>query len=400
MTRYLTLMSFVMSIYCWLIPVRIYGQPQTVLPPQPQPTNKPATLTFEELREGVRKYYNKIQALEVEYSIIQQRPNDMEDLPLVRDIVPETRRHFALKGEKRYAESDSILPTTVKPNRKGAPKYDKYINAYDSKSFRVYRPSEKQGQILKDKHRSVDLDFYASSLFIPISDEAQATLEQSTFYLPNALDYTPEGLDGPYWSVRPTLETVDGFPCHVLESKDLDRIWVDPSIGFAARFRSIRHPLKSLPPNDRPLMQSSYFTDYAEVGTNTWLPKQVTIVFFADARSPQNFWNRPNLIQLMKVSKIKVNNDVPDSLFSFRFPPGTTVTDYVEEKYYYVTGKSGEEKIAWVIDMAEAKAASGETSWRSSRFAKINLLILVVLILVTTVTFILRRRRNKVSTQS
>jgi hypothetical protein len=385
MTGHLIRLGFFIAAWGWLTTPSVYAE-KPALPPLPEPLDRPATLTFEELRQGIRKYYGRIQALEVEYDLYQVHGTQLEGLPQERDIVPEARRRFAMKGEGRYVEADAVFP-----GQEDQTKRDKHTAAYEGTNFRMYRPGNREGQIMKDKHRSIDLDFFAASLFLPISDDARASLAQTSFYLPYALDFSPEGEKAHFWSVRPKLESVDGAPCHVLESKEMDRIWVDPALGFAIRFRDNRHTLQEIPPSDWPLMQRIHLADYTEITPQIWLPKRVEVVTFAHARSPQNFWNRPNVVQLMTASMVKVNEQVPESLFFFNFPPGTMVTDYIDKKHYRVTGKEGEE-MSWVVDLAKDNLPSqGRRSYLTT-LTLFNLVLMVVLGGLVMRAWILRRR--------
>ena len=77
----------------------------------PQHTDKRATLTFDQLRDGIRQYYRRIRAIEVEYNeTVEVAPFDAA----AKGSIPKGEHHFASKGEKRMASQS--FPPRGKPD--------------------------------------------------------------------------------------------------------------------------------------------------------------------------------------------------------------------------------------------------------------------------------------------
>jgi hypothetical protein len=51
---------------------------------------------------------------------------------------------------------------------------------------------------------------------------------------------------------------------------------------------------------------------------------------------PGRRWNKPSYSSLLDVIAVRVNTAVPDSLFTFAFPPGTRVVDMIRRRNYRV----------------------------------------------------------------
>jgi hypothetical protein len=72
------------------------------------------------------------------------------------------------------------------------------------------------------------------------------------------------------------------------------------------------------------------------------MPMMVQVVGYPSPRAPRNLWNEPDFADEYRVHKIRIGSEVEDSLFRFKFPPGTLVADRVHNRFYRV-GDAGEE---------------------------------------------------------
>jgi hypothetical protein len=293
----------------------------------PTPTDKPATLTFEQLRDGIKQYRAEFWALEVEYEYHSEGKG-----------VPWLKYHFAMKGEKRLRdqlEAGGLL----------------YGEAYDGNNAQTYNRDTQIASFQKEKQTWTDLDFYADALGVGVSDEHRA----KGISLTSILDASV--LE---WTVQPSLEIVDGAECHVLVSNSFrNRFWIDPAIGFAMRFQEVYQVLKDAPNSDWPLHARYLYRDFEKLPSDVYLPKTIEITAYTNATSPRNLWNQVSFTQAMNATKLAVGQQVDDSVFRFNFLPATTVMDRVNDRFYRI-GNSGEE-----LDILVGKGLEELTKSRS-----------------------------------
>jgi hypothetical protein len=120
--------------------------------------------------------------------------------------------------------------------------------------------------------------------------------------------------------VRKELEEIDGGPCHVLERKGKDIIWIDAKRGFNVCRRTVLQP------------SGNVLVEFKAIGLmekvkGIWLPKrQLSVVFNFDADPRED---------RLKVRFVMANtllgarfNDLPDSFFEVPLPNGVTLTDH------------------------------------------------------------------------
>jgi len=355
-----------------------FGQGKSPEIAPPQPTDKPATLTFTQLRDGVRQYYQKLKALEIEYDMITEV---VSPEPGLSTIVPRKRQHFAFKGEKRFA-SQSAPPR----GKATAPFETDLTLAFDGKANYQYQPPQKQGSIDGSKRSFVDICPYVHALGIPIRDEDRSLVSEADNFLPFALDRAD--LE---WTVNPKLEMVDGVECHVLESKGKQRIWIDPTSGYAMRFREFRQYIEDKPATQWPLFERYGFRKYRQVADGVWLPERIEIVTFTPARSPENLWNRAKWSIVHEAKRLAVNENVADALFTLSFPPGTLVDDTIRNRCFRI-GKSNEE--VDLVAAARRDVLSGSVSRRRWWVISLNVLAIIVLALILMYRQIVKRRRS------
>jgi hypothetical protein len=303
------------------LPLRVEAQEAPSPFPTPTPTNKPATLTFDQLREGVRQGRKELSALEVEYEYAQKDDTD----PWLM------KYHFAMKGGKRRREN---WGKDSKHNMLS------YGQAYDGKQQEIWNRDSKMAVIGTERESWMDNDSYVAALRLGVSEQERAIGLSLTSLLDNR---------ELVWRMRPTLETVDGAECHVLSCggpwPGLNRwitVWIDPRIGFSMRFQEVHRPNKQTANLDSELAARYCYRDFEMVPPGVYLPRNIELAGYTPDSAPLGTSNRVSYTETFNVTKLSVGRHVEDSLFRFVFPPGTKVMDRITSRYYQV-GNSGEE---------------------------------------------------------
>jgi hypothetical protein len=283
------------------------------------------------LREGIRKRYERIVALEVEYETRQElvRPE-----PRISELVPRSRHRFAFNGEKRFRAQSGVQNATV-----DGPLEMEFLRAFDGAAWQEYNRSSKSAFIDGRKAASFGRDAYVQALAILLRDDCRTLLwgGNDDYSLPVALDRTDL-----HWRVWPTLELVDGMPCHVLETDSKQRIWIDPATDHAMRFRELRQAIADRRGDEWPLSYRFALRYFRPVADDISLPWRIEGVRFLSTWMPESEWNQPSVLSVNEVTYLAVNDDVSDARFLLSFPPGTTVNDQVNGRSYRL-GRTGQE---------------------------------------------------------
>jgi hypothetical protein len=307
-----------------VLPLPVLAQEAPPPFPTPTPTNRPATLTFDQLRDGVRQGRKELSALEVEYDYDQKDAISHTDPWLMK-------YHFAMKGDKRRREN---WGNDNKHNMLS------YGQAYDGKQQEIWNRDSKMAAIRTERESWMDNDFYVAALRLGVSDQERALGLSLTSLLDNR---------ELVWRMRPTLETVDGAECHVLSCggpwPGLNRwitLWIDPRIGFSMRFQEVHRPNKQTANLDSELAARYYYREFEKVPPGVYLPRKIELAGYTTASAPLSMCNRVSFTETFNVTKLSVGQHVVDDLFRFVFPPGTKVMNRITNRYYQV-GNSGEE---------------------------------------------------------
>jgi hypothetical protein len=359
---------------------RAFGEGKTEQIALPQPTNKPATLSFEQLRQGIRQYYQRLRAVEVESE--QRTATLSSPEPGLHEAVPRTLYHFAYKGEKRFFSESAPLRGKADP-----PLQTQLTMAFDGEEERDLQPSNKKGSIFGRRQEFANTCPYLQCLGIPLKDAERALVSETDYFLPFALDNAT--LD---WSVRPTLELIDGVECHVLKSKFKQGIWIDPKTGYGMRFREIYQRIDGKPSDQWPLMTRHRFDSYQKVADAVWLPQRIEILAYYSARAPANLWNRANYHITHEAKKLGVNEQVEDGLFKLTFPAGTLVNDLVRKRLFRI-GKADEE-LDLLVAESEQVLAGPVSRWRRWSIILASLVGMLAIILIVLFKPLIRRRQR------
>lgn len=326
---------------------------------RPTLTDLPATMTAEELCAGFQRRYEGLKALEIEYSFTAHSFEGDER------VIPFGQTRFAFMGESRFkAESGGgrHYPKTY-PAQADGTHYYPYVFPHDAYFWngelqREFHAGGIHANIEANKNTWVDHDNFLSGAGIPIKgfeDEAAAcAAERCGPPWPLGLIDRPQD-----WEVLPRLELIDGAVCHVLHSKSryVERLWIDPEVDFGVRFRDLcSRPLRSrlriqnVPHTEWPVWNCLSLRDYRLIGGCFWLPWRVESVIYVNRHAIRRPFGRPANACVLSVSRLAVNEDVPQSLFTLQFPAGATVLDAVRKRVFKV-GEAGTETM--VNDLKE-----------------------------------------------
>jgi hypothetical protein len=118
------------------------------------------------------------------------------------------------------------------------------------------------------------------------------------------------------YSVKGSTD-INGIPC-VRVDGPLDQIYLDKEHGFAIRQRVLLHS-----PSGRPAVRYAY-EDLTEVQEGFWLGQRITVDKYETIEGSPT-----NTLKIRTLLEVKALNfeRVPDSVFSLRFDPATSVED-------------------------------------------------------------------------
>jgi hypothetical protein len=280
----------------------------------PLPTDQPAHLTLDQLREGFCHRYDDLWALEVEHS------DDTRIFDGDEETIPFGKCHFAFSGEQRYkAQSGPCLGDSFI--------FPHYVWAWNGQSQQVYVPEYKNAYLEAQKNSWTDSDVYLETAGIPVGSHAEEWARfRGTCCIPWIYYFLNES--ELRWEVASRLEIVDGAACHVVQSGD-KRFWIDPEIGFGVRFRETYRRISIVPFKARRPLNRCALLDYRHVGNRIWLPWRLEVSCYS--MFGQLAWE-----SLREVEALSINEDVPGSLFYSQFPPGTVVRDSVQKRFYRI----------------------------------------------------------------
>ncbi len=303
-------------------------------------TNEKAIHSLKELYEGQMAWRTALENIEVsfEYSLRRQ-------IDTARVIAQKRQNHavpdnfsfearVAMKGEKRFTHIRETTPgrfatkTAGKPASKPRTRpLPEFVYAFNGAQMKAFEPTRSLGHIHAAKLDSVDsrLVWYFDAISIPTGANAGRQRE-SAWYVPVALSLPS------VYRVLPTLQEVDGFPCHVI-TNGADTIWIDTENGFAMR-RRVWFQMRNL--SSMPVLAFVYANkDVRQYGDTIWLPHRCYRLDFAGSLEPVNTQGMLTEVHTVTAKTIKINS-VSDDVFELDFPPGTNVQDLILNKSYFV----------------------------------------------------------------
>lgn len=232
---------------------------------------------------------------------------------------------------------------------------------------------------------------YTTNLFLNIYQylpESARNHKAQEFKIP----FLPESLerDAARYRITSQTEDIDGASCILVERAGVDRIWVDPSLGFVVRKRELffgpDFPAQTL---DR----ITYNRDFVEAKPGLWLPKTQVIDYFPNPKyEKQEIWGKLTCRTTMISSRIEFDR-LGDDFFAIEVPKGTNVNDLVRGKLY-VAEDEADEPFAGAIHFAKHRdsATKHAATQKTPVIVMLNLAALAIL----SGYFLYRRRmRNR-----
>lgn len=307
---------------------------------------KPAELTLQQIYDGARLARQKMQNMRVDYQMttrpLAKRPPAADKGAVA--VIGICRRTFVFEGERRYSSQ-------AWDTGKGFVEEPTYV--FDGSAGFFCRPGRVMINDGKDPSTDKGEYYCEEMLEFPIADDIRANYDNSWFY-PHCLR---SGIRTDL-IVLPEQEQVDGAWCHVVQCADVQKLWVDPQIGFAVR-RKERHKPGSARDdfNDgKPLPLADYkFSNFSEAVPGLWLPLHCErITYPATAKSLE-----PELELVLDVTSLDVNT-VSDRDFEIELPAGTMV---VGKTIGFVTRGDKTKLLDVVAGKLSKKSGSNERIW-------------------------------------
>jgi hypothetical protein len=296
-------------------------------------TDQPSTLTLAQLREGQIKWRSSISSMELTFEYQKQLPT-VSAPPNTGNAKSETdlpddfsfRLSFAFQGDKGYAHYQETTASRLKELRNPGLQADMKV-AFNGKLTRTYSANQTTGQILPGRDDGILMNamMYLGTIQISVVPSTDI-LKSTERYIPQALSYDD------LYRVQNRLESVDGFPCHVVTS-GVDTFWLDPAAGYACRRRVTFR--RTNPSESGCLAHLEVCRDLRKVSPEVWLPFECHRLDFA--APPRSVNNLGKLLEthIMKVKSATINA-VTDDRFELVFPPSTDVHDLIEKKAYFM----------------------------------------------------------------
>lgn len=285
-----------------------------------------ASYGVDEILQGVIARFDRLRAMEVEYHQ-HTRSFDWSE-----HSIPFGRYHFGFSGCKRF------LAQSNAGNRE-AFVYPHVVWAWNGRIQQTLDPEDSCAYIESDFMDFIKRDLYTMTVSIPTSLDSETHARQrgdpAQVWKQWLLDKSRE------WVVLPQMEMVDGAACHVLRSQDRGKLWIDPSIDYAVRFRESHRHLRSLTIDEWPLSSRCAFRDYRCID-GIWLPWRVEVVRYVDDPAFDTIFGQPASASIYVVEQMSINESVSDQLFTLSLTPGTIVRDKVNRLFYRI-GDSGEQ---------------------------------------------------------
>lgn len=194
------------------------------------------------------------------------------------------------------------------------------IIVFDGSVIRERRPgASADDSLMFVKHRTLWTLAYFGPLYVSATCQALnvdhgPAVEGMYFHqLPEMLDVKP-------FRVISEREMVDGRPHVLIEAEGWQRLWFDPSKGYAIRRREF-WPDNSLP-------RRSEHTDFQFVAQGApWLPRRIESLSLGPADGPPEYRGKPVLRTTLTATRLEANRPEHEKYFAERAAPGTLVID-------------------------------------------------------------------------
>lgn len=272
-----------------------------------------ARLSLSDIRAHVESNHNAVVSLAVIY--VRVTPFKVPTDPIRSDRV-----RFLVKGRLRLREtrhSTARIPESADLNHMmqflTRDSFDYYIQ--NARYYEVSHKAVHSAAVWKLK----DDEYVGYCGWWPSDDEPSSAADAR---IARHLRFV---LKNPHYSLDDHMEPVDGWPCYVVQHPGVDRLWLDPAIGFAIRRREFYDEGGMI----RLRRSATSFQEYDVIDPAgqhraIWLPTHVAVEYRTD--ETQGGESLPMAREDVRVEKLSVN-DVQDSDFLFTPPAGTLVYD-------------------------------------------------------------------------
>ena len=134
--------------------------------------------------------------------------------------------------------------------------------------------------------------------------------------------------------VHPSMESVDNASCWVVEFIGMDKLWLDPTRGYAVRRRIYHFDV------GKPCKFEIRNQDFREVAPGLWLPFLQVVDKYASISSEASaVWGKVASRMRYEVKELTVGS-VSDDVFKVEIPPGVLVQDFRTGMVYRVPANS------------------------------------------------------------
>lgn len=280
----------------------------------PVPTDEAAYLSLEQLRDGIRRRFDRLWALDVEYVF------NVESYCEDPRIVPFGRFRYAFQNEKRLKSQSNIWPDGKGFN-------PDHIWAWNGHLQQDFQAASKHAFVKAVKAKWNDNDSYSSFAGVPTGPPGDGINAFKNHYVRVLLKR--RFFPARHFKVLPILERVDGATCHVIESSDGTKFWIDSQHNCAVRFMAFKNVWRVA------------LRDYRCMAEGIWLPWRIENVVY-DSKTLEPSINEAARATAYIVKSMAVNEEVRDDMFDLKYPPGTQVFDTVHKRSYRL-GEYGEE---------------------------------------------------------
>ncbi len=308
-----------------------------------------AIKTLDELRAGVEAWQSRIQSVAVDYRVTSIRLRESNsELEMKRQgnlgQAHWSRAYrYAMQGDKRLSIRTELLRKRLPDDRNRVGGSREMLLLWDGHRGKRYGSLDHSGTITATKPNNIEEAKRAYFRFIGFGYQSRTP---DRFFTSTASR-----------RVLPHLESVDGFPCHVISS-GWETIWIDHQHGYAVRRRVL---LSGISLSAVRLAQVRYCKDFSEADQGIWWPKECCAITYLAALDPSPYSSDIHDIWTVTVDKLRIN-DVPDETFAFGFPVGTFVADTTINTAYYMPHKADDldEAISLGVPIKENGAVSSE----------------------------------------
>lgn len=276
-------------------------------------------------RESIQSYH---------YHLVRSQSQLTEDTSPDGQIYPDLKHweeEYAVYGNKRrYVVRDGVSDEKLGRDR---------VNVWDGNHYKYHEKTAKLGGI--DLTTSgYDLTPIFSPITFAMLSDSTKNAEQPDFNIDLVAILGSE-----FGHVEPEMEMLNGVECVVVTLKYKDqveyKVWLDPNRGFAVLQRD-----HYIPKDYSKLWYRIRNLDFQDCGNGLWLPMKTEKTKCLYKGYPEEQWGKTSLLSTFAVSKIQINEDLPDELFDIQYPDGTLIIDRVAG----ITYRMGMERIDDMLD--------------------------------------------------